>query len=172
MHRCLSGIGSSDHTLSSNGTGTFSSAEVVSSSQASVMNWSMVAVCVMGWHRLWCTEDESSALPCTWLLASALECWLCCSLGLTGLSSLELVSTNQWCVRLWHLCLKVRALHVALQLLVIDQSSQDWRINPPSWRHGRSLVLCWEGWGCWSSHSHSHNLHPPWQAQFQKHHSW
>ena len=49
MHSCLSGIRSSDHTLSSNGAvGKFSSEAVVSSSHASVKNLSVVGVGVIG----------------------------------------------------------------------------------------------------------------------------
>ena len=66
---------------------------------------------------------------------------------------------------------EVKTLDAALELLLIDQSLPDWRINPPPWRHGRFSGLCWVGLECRSFHSHSHYLHPPVQVQFQMHHS-
>ena len=77
----------------------------VSSSHASVKNWSVVGVGETGWHRLWCTEDKSSAVLQTWLQASVLECWQHCSLDLTRLSSSELMYTNLCCAHLQHLYL-------------------------------------------------------------------
>ena len=53
---------------------------------------------------------------------------------------------------------EVKTFHAALELLVINQSSLDWRMNPPLWRCGRFSELCWEGRGCWSFHSHSHRF--------------
>ena len=153
---------------SSNSTVEKWSSEEVSLTHASVRNWSMVGV--LWWHRLRCTEGKMSALLWAGLLALELKHWLHPSLGLTGLSSLELVNAR------WHwgcgICVcNMKTLHAALESLVTNQSLSDWRIDPPPWRHSRLLEICWEGWGCWSFHYNSHNLHPPVQVQFQMYHS-
>ena len=85
MHRCLSRMGSSDQTMSSNGVvQKCSTKKVVSLSHAtllkSVKYCSVAGVGVWQSHKLWCSGEESSALK--------------------GLSSSELVNTNQQHVRL------------------------------------------------------------------------
>ena len=102
------------------------------------------------------------------------ECWcvrcnICWVSHVSHYPNLWTPIGGRWCC---DICIcKVRTLHGALELLVIIRSLQGWRINHPSWRNGKFLVLCWEGWGHWNFHFHCHNLCLPVWAQLQKYHS-
>ena len=132
---------------------------------------------VTGLWWVWCGNKGCGALRVNVLLSCGLDFWHQCwsmSCLVHGVSqdshhqSWWIQSSSVWCCGIC--ASEVKILHAALELLVIDQSSQDWRINLPLLRRGRFLVLCWDRWGCCSFHSHSHTLHPPVQVQLQKCH--
>ena len=130
------------------------------------------------WVWMWWGDTGSGALMMKVLLSCRLDFWhwhwsVGCVLHWDSQDSHHL---NWWTlinsVKCCDVCIyESRALHGALELLVIAQSLLDWSINPLLWRHGIFMGLCWEGWGCWIFHFHSHSLHPSVQAQFKKHHS-
>ena len=107
MHRCLSGIGSSDHTRSSNGAvGKFSSEKKLYHCSMQhywkLLGTGLVFGCgcdgvtwcwlTMHWRLKFCSPGQ------TGLLASVLKHGLCALHAgcLTGLSSSKLLNTNWW----------------------------------------------------------------------------
>ena len=92
------GVWSSNQTSSSRGAvGKFSS------DVSSLKNWPVLGGDVWWWFIWCCTGKGSSAPLLTGLLSGILECHRWGSLGLTGLSSSELLNTKWWCTGLWHL---------------------------------------------------------------------
>ena len=141
-----------------------------SSVASSVKNWSVLGVDILWWFT-WCYTSKGGSAQ-TGLLSGILECHRCWSLGLTGLSSSELLNTKWQHTGLWHqnlwgehtgCCSAVVGGFVGLK----DKSSLVDTLYIPS--------TLWEELECLSSHSHSHNLHLLVQVLFQRYYlrwSW